>query len=80
MIRDAFVKANIQAIIALIIVIGGLLFLAFVPSSEVIKTTVSNMMIMVLGYYFGSSRSTARKDEIIANQLNYENNGQSSSH
>jgi len=71
-IREAFLKANIQAIIALIVVSGGLLFLAFVNADDVIKTSVSNMMLVVLGYYFGSSRSSQKKDELIAK---YENNG-----
>lgn len=71
-IRDAFLKANIQAIIALIVVTGGLLFLAFIKADAVIKTSVSNMMLVVLGYYFGSSRSSQKKDELIAK---YENNG-----
>lgn len=71
-IREAFLKANIQAIIALIVVTGGLLFLAFVNADAVIKTSVSNMMLVVLGYYFGSSRSSQKKDELIAK---YENNG-----
>ena len=71
-IREAFLKANIQAIIALIVVSGGLLFLAFVNADDVIKTRVSNMKLVVLGYYFGSSRSSQKKDELIAK---YENNG-----
>jgi hypothetical protein len=71
-IREAFLKANIQAIIALIVVSGGMLFLAFVNATDVIKTSVSNMMLMVLGFYFGSSRNSQRKDELIAK---YENNG-----
>ena len=65
--KDIFVKTNIQGLIALIIIIGGLLFLAFVDAQLVIKTTVSNLMLVVTGYYFGSSRSTAKKDETIAN-------------
>lgn len=71
-IREAFLKANIQAIIALIVVSGGLLFLAFVNANDVIKTSVSNMMLMVLGFYFGSSRNSQEKDKLIAK---YENNG-----
>lgn len=56
---ETFLKNNIQGVIALIIVFGGFLFLAFIESSDVIKTTVSNLMLVVASYYFGSSRSTA---------------------
>lgn len=65
--KDTFIKAHIQGIIALIIIVGGLLFLAFIDATDVIKTTVSNLMLVVTGYYFGSSRSTSKKDETIAN-------------
>ena len=70
--ENIFLKTNIQGIIALIIIIGGLLFLAFVDAVDVIKTTVSNLMLVVTGYYFGSSRSTAKKDETIANFIEKE--------
>ena len=70
--ENIFLKTNIQGIIALIIIIGGLLFLAFVDAVDVIKTTVSNLMLVVTGYYFGSSRSTAKKDETIASFIDKE--------
>ena len=60
-------QINIQGVIALIIIVAGFVFLAFVNATDVIKTTVSNLMLVVTGYYFGSSRSTAKKDETIAN-------------
>ena len=62
-------KVNIQGIIALIIIIGGLFILAFQSATTDVKIAVVGLMSSVVGYYFGSSRSTAKKDEIISNQL-----------
>jgi Trk-type K+ transport system membrane component len=50
-------KSSTQAIIAIIIILGGIGFLAFVPATEVIKTNISNMMLVVLGFYFGASKT-----------------------
>lgn len=61
-LKEFLTKASTQTALAVIVVGGGLCFLAFVNVSEVIKTTVSNMMIMVLGFYFGSSRGSQIKD------------------
>lgn len=69
-LRDTFLKANIQSIIALIIVIGGLMLIAFVQLSESIQVTISNFIMLVLGFYFGSSRSGAEKDKTINNLSN----------
>jgi uncharacterized membrane protein len=68
-IKEAFLKSNIQAVIALIVVVGGFAFLAFVPATEGTQATIGNFIMLVLGYYFGSSRSSARKDEMM-NQNN----------
>ena len=73
--KEAFLKANIQAIIALIVVVGGFATIVLAKVTQTDKNQIYMLMVMVLSYYFGSSRSTARKDEIIANQLNNENNG-----
>jgi len=67
--KDAFLKTNIQGIIALIIICGGLFILAFNQATTDVKIAVVGLMSSVVGYYFGSSRSTAKKDEVIANQL-----------
>jgi ABC-type siderophore export system fused ATPase/permease subunit len=64
--KDFFCTVTTQASIAIMVIFGGFMFLAYVEASEVLKTSVVNMMILVLGYYFGSSRSTAKKDETIA--------------
>lgn len=68
-LKEAFLKTNIQGVIALMIITGGFLFLAFLDRSETTSVSITNLMIMVVSYYFGSSRSTAKKDETIANQL-----------
>jgi len=59
--------ANIQGIIALIIIIGGLYILAFNGSGTDIKIAVVGLMSSVIGYYFGSSKSSAstnKKEEL----------------
>jgi len=61
-LREYLTKSSTQSAIALYIIIGGLLFLAFVPANESTKTTISNMMLLVLGFYFGSSRGSQLKD------------------
>lgn len=68
-INEAFGRTNIQGIIALIIIIGGFVFLGFLNPNETTSVSIINLMIMVVSYYFGSSRSTAKKDETIANLI-----------
>ena len=62
-------NASMQSVLAVIVILGGYLFLAFIPTTDVIKTTITNMMILVLGFYFGSSATGIKKDETIAGQL-----------
>ena len=64
--KENFLKSNIQSIIALIIIIGGLLILTFNNPTTDIKIAIVGLMSSIIGYYFGSSRSTAKKDETIA--------------
>jgi hypothetical protein len=71
--KDAISKTNIQGIIALIIIIGGLYILAFNRSSTDIKIAVVGLMGNVMGYYFGTSQGSAKKTELIGNRN--ENNG-----
>lgn len=62
-----FVNAfSVQSIIAIAIVLGGLLMLSFLELKESVEVSIVNLMIMVVGYFFGSSRSTATKDKTIA--------------
>ncbi len=69
-IKETLKGLTIQGIIALIVIVGGYLFLAFISTTDVIKTTISNLMLVVISYYFGSSRSTSKKDETIADFIN----------
>jgi Trk-type K+ transport system membrane component len=57
-------KSSTQAIIAIIIIFGGILFLAYVPATEVIKTNISNMMLVVLGFYFGASKGNSDQNRV----------------
>ncbi len=53
----------ITPILALIIVGGGLPLIAFVPS---VKTEIVAILMAVIGFYFGSSTGSRRKDDLIA--------------
>ena len=61
--KEAFLKANIQGIIALIIILGGLYLLYKDESGNDVKMAVVGLMSMVVGYYFGSSTPKAKHDE-----------------
>ena len=69
---------TIQGILALLTVGGALaLFMvsAFVkPLDPAIINTVSPLAVMVLGWYFGSSKSSQDKDATIAAQMIPQNN------
>jgi hypothetical protein len=65
-----------QAILAALITIGfftAMFLPGVVPGFEVdeaLKQTLVTMFILVIGYYFGSSSGSAKKDEVIASQAN----------
>jgi len=61
--KEAFLKANIQGISAIIIIVGGLYLLDKESSSTDVKMAVVGLMSMVVGYYFGSSTPKAKHDE-----------------
>lgn len=56
----------IVPILALLVIIGGGLILYYHQDNEV-KFSASNLMVLVLGYFFGSSRSSQQKDTAISN-------------
>ena len=64
---EAFLKANIQSLIALIIISGGLYGLLFNSSGTDIKIAIVGLMTMVLQYYFGNSKGSSDKDKTISN-------------
>lgn len=68
-VKDFVGTVSVQSIIALAIIIGGLLMLSFLDLKESVEVSIVNLMIMVTGYFFGSSRSTAKKDETIASMV-----------
>jgi uncharacterized membrane protein len=68
-IKETINNLTIQGVIALLIICVGFAFLAFVPAKESVTVSIVNLMIMVVSYYFGSSRSTSKKDETIANMI-----------
>ena len=57
---------NIPAVLALIVVFGGGAMLAFSPNPDV-RTAAVGLITLVLGFYFGSTSSSQRKDVTIAN-------------
>jgi hypothetical protein len=64
--HSGWLNRNIVSMITLIVIVGGGLILYFHSDNEV-KFSVSNLMILVLGYYFGSSKSSSQKDTAINN-------------
>ena len=68
-IKETINNLTIQGVIALLIICVGFAFLAFVAAKESVTSSIVNLMIMVVSYYFGSSRSTTKKDETIANMI-----------
>lgn len=63
-IRDKITELTTQSVIALIVVIFGMIFLAFTPETDS-KRDVSNFILIVLGYMFGASRATGKANETI---------------
>lgn len=66
-------RGNIQSILAVIIIILGFYILAFNNSQNDVKIAVVGLMSAVVGYFFGSSSGSAKKDETINNLNNKEN-------
>jgi len=68
--KEAFFKANIQGIIALIVVIGGYGTILFGDVTQTDKNQIYMLMVMVLGFYFGNSKGSADKDKTISDSIN----------
>ena len=56
---------NVPAILAIVVVAGGGAILAMTNEPDV-RTAVVGLMTLVLGFYFGSSRGSKDKDEVMA--------------
>lgn len=65
--KDFLSTITIKGMIAIIIIVGGLYILAFNNSTADIKIATVGLMSSVIGYYFGSSSASGKKDETIAN-------------
>ena len=59
-------KIKIQAVLAVVVVAGGLCIIAFVQVNDSDKIGIFGIIGIVLGFYFGSSKSSNVKDETIS--------------
>ena len=57
---------KIQNVIAVIVIGGGYVIISFVEVSESESQQINNLMLIVVGYLFGSSKSSNVKDETIS--------------
>lgn len=57
---------KIQNVIAVIVIAGGYVIISFVKVSESESQQINNLMLIVVGYLFGSSKSSNVKDETIS--------------
>jgi hypothetical protein len=62
----SFLAKNITSILALFVVIGGGILLAFTSQPDV-RTAAVGLITLVLGFYFGTTSGSQRKDATIAN-------------
>lgn len=65
----AWMKDAINPVMSLIVVIGGGLLIWKEPA---LKTEVIAIIMVVVGYHFGSSKGSQDKDKIIEQKLNRE--------
>lgn len=61
-----WLNENVQGIVALCIIVIGFTFLKWAHATETINQGVKDLMFIVATFYFGGSRSSAKKDETIA--------------
>lgn len=61
-----WLQENVQAISAIIILLLGFAFLEWGNATETIKQGVKDLMFIVATFFFGGSRSSAKKDEALA--------------
>lgn len=63
---STWLSKNIVPILALTVVIGGGCMIAFIPDDG-LRMGVIGVVTLVLGFYFGTSSSSAKKDATISN-------------
>lgn len=64
-INATYLAKNIVPILALLVVFGGGVILCTTTQADV-RTAVVGLVTLVLGFFFGSSSNSKRKDETIA--------------
>lgn len=64
----SWLSKNIVPIIALIVIVGGGLILYFHPETEV-RITAGNLMMLVLGFYFGTSLGSVKANQKLRDQV-----------
>lgn len=62
----AWLKEGVAPFLAILVVVGGFATIWYVPTA---KTEMCVMMTLVLSFFFGSSKSSQTKDEVIGSQL-----------
>lgn len=72
----SWMAKNIVEILALIIVLGGGYMLATTSQADV-RTAVVSIMTLVLGFFYGTTQSSRRKDATIAGLTAAANSGDS---
>ena len=61
-----WLKDGVAPLLAVLVVVGGFLIIVYRPEA---KTEIVGLMTLVLAFYFGSSKSSQAKDEVIKNEL-----------
>ena len=61
-----WLKDGVAPLLAVLVVVGGFLIIIYRPEA---KTEIVGLMTLVLAFYFGSSKSSQAKDEVIKDQL-----------
>lgn len=59
-----WLKDSVAPLLAILVVVGGFVMMYLKPEQ---KTEIAGMITIVLMFYFGSSKGSQEKDQIIAN-------------
>lgn len=64
----SWLSKNVTSILALIVVVGGGSILTWHHETEV-RIAVGNIMMLVLGYYFGTSIGSTKANQVLRDQV-----------